>query len=78
MRRLGKTDSEVDAFVEDAVCPVTNVNFDMESLLELVLNGEMNLRTMQLLNDGRRDLRQASPVDIEEGIQDGRDSHYGS
>jgi len=73
-RRLGKTDSEVDAFVEDALfATVTNVNFDMESLLELVLKcGEMNLRTMQLLNDGHVEtFGKPSPVDIQEGIQDG-------
>jgi hydroxylamine reductase len=45
----------------------------MDSLLELVLQcGEMNLRTMQLLNDGHVDtFGKPSPVDIQEGIQDG-------
>ena len=38
-RRLGKVDEAVDAFVEEALfATVTNVNFDMESLFELILN----------------------------------------
>ena len=37
-RRLGKSDESVSAFIEEALfATVTNVNFDMESLLELVL-----------------------------------------
>jgi len=73
-RRLGKTDPEIDAFVEDALfATVTNVNFDMDTLLELVLKcGEMNLRTMELLNDGHVEtFGKPSPVDVKEGIQDG-------
>jgi hydroxylamine reductase (hybrid-cluster protein) len=53
-RRLGKTDDEVSAFIEEALfATVTNVNFDLESLLELVLEcGRINLRVMQLLDEG--------------------------
>ena len=37
-RRLGKYDENVSAFIEEALfATVTNVNFDMESLLEMVL-----------------------------------------
>jgi len=73
-RRLGKVDPEVDAFVEEALfATVTNVNFDMDSLLEMVLEcGRMNLRVMQLLNDGHVEvLGKPSPVEITEGIQEG-------
>ncbi len=73
-RRLGKTDPEADAFVEDALfATVTNVNFDMDSLLGLILKcGEVNLRTMQMLNDGHVETFGApSPVEIKEGIQPG-------
>lgn len=73
-RRLGKTDPEVEAFIEEALfATVTNVNFDMESLLELVLEcGRHNLRTMELLNDGHIEMMGApGPVEIEEGLHDG-------
>ena len=53
-RRLGKTDSAVNAFVEDALfSTLTNVNFDMGSLLELCLEcGKQNYRTMEMLDQG--------------------------
>ncbi len=52
-RRLGKVDEVVDAFVEEALfATVTNVNFDIPSLLELVLEcGKQNLRVMQMLDE---------------------------
>ena len=51
-RRLGKTDEEINAFIEEALfATVTNVNFDMDGLLELVLEcGRINLKTMELLD----------------------------
>jgi len=73
-RRLGKTDVEVEAFIEEALfATMTNVNFDMGSLLELVLEcGRMNLKVMQILNDGHVEvLGQPSPVEVDEGIQEG-------
>jgi hydroxylamine reductase len=73
-RRLGKTDPEIEAFIEEALfATVTNVNFDMESLLELVMEcGRMNLRTMQLLNDGHVEVMGApGPAEVEEGLHDG-------
>lgn len=73
-RRLGKTDPEVDAFVEDALfATVTNVNFDVDSLLEMVLEcGRMNLRVMELLDAGHVEtFGKPSPVEVAEGIQDG-------
>ena len=52
-RRLGKVDENVDAFVEEALfATITNVNFDMDSMFELVLEcGKQNLRVMEMLND---------------------------
>jgi len=73
-RRLGKTDPEVEAFIEEALfATVTNVNFDMGELLGLVLEcGRMNLRVMQMLNDGHVEVMgQPSPVEVTEGIQEG-------
>jgi len=73
-RRLGKTDVEVEAFIEEALfATMTNVNFDIESLFKLVLRcGEMNLKTMQLLNDGHIELFGApEPAEVTEGIQEG-------
>ncbi|WP_306601387.1 hydroxylamine reductase [Geothrix sp. 21YS21S-2] len=53
-RRLGKVDDSVSAFMEEALfATMTNVNFDVPSLLELVLEcGKQNLRVMQLLDEG--------------------------
>jgi hydroxylamine reductase len=73
-RRLGKLDAEVEAFIEEALfATVTNVNFSMESLLEMVLEcGRMNLKTMQLLNDGHVETFGAPEVvQVTEGIQAG-------
>ncbi|MBN1515229.1 hydroxylamine reductase [Candidatus Sumerlaeota bacterium] len=73
-RRLGKTDSEVEAFIEEALfATMTNVNFDMGTMLELVLKcGEMNLKVMRLLNDGHVEVMgQPQPVEVQEGLQEG-------
>lgn len=73
-RRLGQVDEEVDGFVEEALfATVTNVNFDMDSLFELVLEcGRMNLRVMQMLNDGHVEkFGQPSPVTVYEGTKAG-------
>jgi len=73
-RRLGKTDPEVDAFLEEALfATVTNVNFDPDHLFEMLMEcGRMNLRTMQLLNDGHVEvLGQPQITDVIEGIQEG-------
>lgn len=53
-RRLGKSDEAVSAFIEDALfSTMTNVNFDLGSLLEVALEvGQKNLRVMQLLEEG--------------------------
>jgi hydroxylamine reductase len=53
-RRLGKSDEEVSAFIEEALfATVTNVNFDIPSLLEMVLEcGKQNLKVMEMLDAG--------------------------
>jgi len=73
-RRLGMVDEEVDAFVEEALfATVTNVNFDMESLFELVLEcGRKNLRAMEMLNDGHvKHFGSPSPATVYEGTRAG-------
>ena len=73
-RRLGKVDEEVEAFIEEALfATMTNVNFDIDTLLEFVLEcGRMNLKTMQLLNDGHIELFGAPEItEVKEGIQAG-------
>lgn len=73
-RRLGKTDAEVESFIEEALfATVTNVNFDIPSLLEMVLEcGRMNLKVMELLNDGHVEvLGNPAPTTVVEGIQPG-------
>lgn len=73
-RRLGKTADEVSAFIEEALfSTVTNVNFDVPTLLEMVLEcGRMNLKTMQLLNDGHTEHFGApEPTEVYEGTKAG-------
>ncbi len=73
-RRLGQVDEEVDAFVEEALfATVTNVNFDMDSLFELVLEcGRINLRVMEMLNNGHVEhFGQPSPTQVYEGTKEG-------
>ena len=73
-RRLGRVDEEVDAFVEEALfATITNVNFDMNSLLELVLEcGRKNLRVMQMLDEGHvMRFGTPSPTTVFEGTKPG-------
>ena len=73
-RRLGKSDEAVSAFIEEALfATMTNVNFDVESLLEMVLEcGRQNLRVMQLLDDGHIEkFGSPSPGPVKEGTQAG-------
>ena len=62
-RRLGKVDDQVSEFIEEALfATMTNVNFDVDSLLELVLEcGMKNLRVMQLLDEGHSE-RFGAPI----------------
>jgi len=52
-RELGQKDEQVDAFMHEAMfATLTNVDFDLDRHLELVLKaGEMNLRVMEMLNN---------------------------
>ena len=52
-RELGEKDEQVDAFMHEAMfATLTNVDFDLQRYLELVLKaGEMNLRVMEMLNN---------------------------
>ena len=52
-RELGYKDEKVDGFMHEALfATLTNVDFDLNRYLELVLKaGEMNLRTMEMLNN---------------------------
>ncbi len=73
-RRLGLVDPSVDAFVEEALfATLTNVNFDQDALLELVLEcGHKNLRTLQMLDEGhRRTFGTPAPTEVYEGTHAG-------
>ncbi len=73
-RRLGKSDENVSAFIEDALfSTMTNVNFDLESLVEIALEvGEKNLRVMQLLDEGHvENYGKPSPTVVTEGTKAG-------
>jgi hydroxylamine reductase len=73
-RRLGKTDEAVNAFVEDALfSTMTNVNFDVPSTLEMVLEcGKQNLRVMEMLDEGHVERFGApAPAAVQEGTQAG-------
>ncbi len=73
-RRLGMVDEEVNAFMEEALfATVTNVNFDMGSLFELVLEcGRKNLRVMEMLDAGHvKRFGAPSPTTMFEGTKAG-------
>ena len=73
-RRLGKTDEEVSAFIEEALfATMTNVNFDMDALLGLVLEcGRMNLKVMEMLDAGHTEkFGTPEPTPVYEGTKAG-------
>lgn len=73
-RRLGKSDDSVSAFIEEALfATMTNVNFDLESLFELVLEcGHKNVRVMQLLDEGHTErFGTPTPTTVYEGTKAG-------
>ena len=73
-RRMGKSDERVSAFIEEALfATMTNVNFSLESLLDFCLKcGEMNLRVMELLDEGHVEtFGRPSPAKVKEGTQAG-------
>ncbi len=73
-RRLGKSDEQVSAFIEEALfATMTNVNFDVPALIELVMQcGKMNLRVMELLDEGHVEkFGQPSPAEVYHGTRSG-------
>ncbi len=73
-RRLGKSDESVSAFIEEALfSTMTNVNFDLESLLEIALElGRKNLRVMELLDHGHvEQFGKPEPGEVTQGTQEG-------
>ena len=73
-RRLGKTDESVSAFIEEALfSTMTNVNFDLGSLLEIAMEvGSKNLRVMELLDAGHVEtFGKPSPTSVSEGTKAG-------
>jgi hydroxylamine reductase len=73
-RRLGKTDESVSAFIEEALfATMTNVNFDVGSLLELVLEcGRKNVRVMEMLDAGHTErFGKPQPTSVYEGTKAG-------
>lgn len=74
-RRLGKSDEAVSAFIEEALfSTMTNVNFDLGSLVEIAMElGKKNLRVMQLLDEGHVEtFGKPSPTTVYEGTKAGR------
>ena len=73
-RRLGKTDDKVSAFIEEALfSTMTNVNFDLDSLLQIALElGRMNLRVMEMLDEGHIEkFGRPAPTTVSEGLKPG-------
>lgn len=73
-RRLGKTDPEIASFIEEALfSTLTNVNFDVPTMVEYVLEcGRLNLKAMQLLNDGHVErFGRPEPTEVYEGTKAG-------
>lgn len=71
-RRLGKSDEAVSAFIEEALfATMTNVNFDIPTLLQIALElGRKNLRVMELLDEGHVErFGKPSPATVKEGTQ---------
>lgn len=73
-RRLGKSDPNVSAFIEEALfSTMTNVNFDIDTLFELNMEcGLQNLRVMELLDEGHIEtFGKPSPTTVREGTKAG-------
>ncbi len=73
-RRLGRTCEEVNAFIEEGLfATMTNVNFNTESLLEMVFEcGRRNLLAMELLDDAHVEaFGTPEPSTVAEGTREG-------
>jgi len=74
-RELGYTDTEIDAFLERVFYSTfTNVNFDVEDLIRLAIEGgEMNVRTMRLLKKAHIETYgEPEPTEVQTGTAKGR------
>ena len=73
-RELGARDESVDAFMHEALFEtVTNVSFNLEQHLQLVLKcGEMNLKVMELLDKAHTEkFGNPAPTEVETGTRKG-------
>lgn len=73
-RELGQKDEQVDAFMHEAMfATLTNVDFDLNRYLELVLKaGEMNLRVMEMLDKAHTStFGNPTPVTVATGTKAG-------
>ena len=73
-RRLNKSDETVSAFIEEALfATMTNVNFDLPTLLGIALElGRKNFRVMELLDEGHVEVfGKPRPAQVREGTQAG-------
>lgn len=74
-RRLGQSDENVSAFIEEALfATMTNVDFDVPTLIELCLEcGRTNLRVMEMLDAGHLErFGRAGPYTVTEGTKSGQ------
>jgi hydroxylamine reductase len=73
-RELGAHNEEVDAFMHEALFKtITNVSFDLNQYLDLVLKcGEINLKTMEMLDKAHTDrFGNPVPTQVETGTKKG-------
>ena len=73
-RELGQKDEQVDAFMHEAMfATLTNVNFDLDRYLGLVLKaGEMNFRVMEMLDAAHTSkFGNPTPVTVARGTKAG-------
>lgn len=73
-RELGARDEQVDSFMHEALFKtITNVSFDLDQYINLVLKcGEVNLRTMELLDKAHTDkFGNPLPTEVDTGTRKG-------
>jgi hydroxylamine reductase len=73
-RELGARDEQVDAFFAEALfSTLTNVNFDLDSHIKLLLKaGEINLRAMELLDRANVEkFGEMEPTEVQVGTKSG-------
>lgn len=73
-RKLGMRDEEIDAFMHEALFKsITNVDFDMDHYLKIVLEaGRINLKVMELLDKGNTShFGNPVPTEVDTGTKKG-------